>query len=48
MSDDDCGDDHYLLLEMAGTRARKRALSVATGAGAVAVEELTNEPEGGR
>jgi len=44
----DRGDDHYLLLEMAGTRARKRALSVATGAGAVAVEELTNEPEGGR
>jgi len=42
----DRGDDSYLLLEMAGTRARKRALSIATGAGAVAVEELKNEPEG--
>lgn len=39
----DRGDDPWLLLEMAGTRARKRALSVATGAGAVAVEELKNE-----
>jgi len=44
----DRGDDSYLLLEMAGTRARKRALSIATGAGAVAVEELKNEPEGGQ
>lgn len=40
----DRGDDSYLLLEMAGTRARKRALSIATGAGAVAVAELKNEP----
>jgi len=39
----DRGDDPWLLVEMAGTRARKRALSVATGAGAVAVEELKNE-----
>jgi len=39
----DRGDDPWLLLEMAGTRARKRALSVATGAGAVAVEELKSE-----
>lgn len=42
----DRGDDSYLLLEMADTRARKRALSIATGAGAVAVSELKNEPEG--
>jgi len=39
----DRGDDAVLLLEMADTRARKRALSIATGAGAVAVEELRNE-----
>ena len=39
----DRGDDHDLLLEMADTRARKRALSVATGVGAVAVEELQAE-----
>jgi hypothetical protein len=39
----DRGDDKTLLLEMADTRARKRALSIATGAGAVAVEELRNE-----
>jgi len=39
----DRGDDPWLLVEMAGTRARKRAISVATGAGAVAVEELKNE-----
>jgi hypothetical protein len=38
----DRGDDSWLLVEMAGTRARKRALSIATGAGAVAVEELKN------
>lgn len=44
----DRGDDSYLLLEMADTRARKRALSIATGAGAVAVEELKNEPEAGQ
>jgi len=36
----DRGDDSYLLLEMADTRARKRSLSIATGVGAVAVEEL--------
>ena len=39
----DRDDDSYLLLEMADTRARKRALSIATGVGAVAVEELKNE-----
>lgn len=39
----DRGDDPWLLLEMADTRARKRALSIATGVGAVAVEELKNE-----
>lgn len=39
----DRGDDPELLLEMANTRARKRALSIATGVGAVAVEELKNE-----
>jgi len=44
----DRGDDATLLLEMADTRARKRALSIATGAGAVAVEELKNTPEDGR
>ena len=43
----DRGDDAHLLLEMADTRARKRALSIATGAGAVAVDELISEPEGG-
>lgn len=41
----DRGDDPELLLEMADTRARKRALSIATGVGAVAVEELKNEVE---
>lgn len=41
----DRGDDSPLLLEMADTRARKRALSIATGVGAVAVEELRNEVE---
>jgi len=39
----DRGDDPWLLVEMAGTRARKRAISVATGAGACAVEELKTE-----
>jgi len=39
----DRGDDPELLLEMSDTRARKRALSIATGVGAVAVEELKNE-----
>lgn len=39
----DRGDDSYLLLEMADTRARKRALSIATGVGAVAVAELRSE-----
>lgn len=42
----DRGDDHVLLLEMADTRARKRALSIATGVGAVAVSELKNEVTG--
>jgi len=41
----DRGDDKTLLLELAGTRARKRALSIATGTGAVAVAELKNETE---
>jgi hypothetical protein len=41
----DRGDDPELLLEMADTRARKRALSIATGVGAVAVAELKNEVE---
>lgn len=41
----DRGDDAVLLLEMAGTRARKRALSIATGVGAVAVAELKSEVE---
>lgn len=39
----DRGDDKTLLLEMAGTRARKRVLSIATGTGAIAVEELKSE-----
>lgn len=42
----DRGDDAHLLLEMADTRARKRALSIATGVGMVAVEELKNEVDG--
>lgn len=37
------GDDMELLLEMADTRARKRAVAQATGVGMVAVEELKNE-----
>lgn len=41
----DRGDDSELLLEMADTRARKRALSIATGMGVVAVEELKNDME---
>lgn len=41
----DRGDDPWLLVEMAATRARKRALSIVTGAGAVAVEELRNDME---
>ncbi len=36
----DRGDDKTLLVEMADTRAAKRALSLATGVGMVAVEEL--------
>jgi len=40
----DRGDDSYLLLEMADTRARKRALAQATGTGMLAVEELQNRP----
>jgi len=39
----DRDDDPEILLEMADTRARKRALSIATGVGAVAVEELRSE-----
>lgn len=39
----DRDDDAEILLEMADTRARKRALSIATGVGAVAVEELRSE-----
>lgn len=41
----DRGDESAILLEMAGTRARKRALSIATGVGAIAVEELQNQVE---
>lgn len=41
----DRGDDSELLLEMADTRARKRALSIATGVGVVAVAEMKNEVE---
>lgn len=41
----DRDDDKTLLLEMADTRARKRALSIATGVGAVAVAELKSEVE---
>jgi len=41
----DRGDDEVLLGELAGTRARKRALSIATGVGAVAVQELKSELE---
>lgn len=41
----DRGDDHELLLELADTRARKRALSIATGVGAVAVAELRAEAQ---
>lgn len=37
------GDDPWLLLEMADTRAKKRSMADATGVGAVAVEELKNE-----
>lgn len=40
----DRGDDKVLLLEMADTRARKRAIAQATGVGMVAVEELQNSP----
>lgn len=43
----DRGDDSELLLEMADTRARKRALAIATGVGAVAVEELKAATNGG-
>lgn len=39
----DRGDDSYLLLEMADTRAAKRATARATGVGMVAVEELQND-----
>lgn len=40
----DRGDDPWLLLEMADTRARKRAVAQATGVGMAAVEELQNKP----
>ena len=36
----DRGDDPWLLVSMADTRARKRALAQATGVGMVAIEEL--------
>jgi hypothetical protein len=36
----DRGDDHFLLVSMADTRAKSRALSDITGVGAVAVEEM--------
>lgn len=39
----DRGDDSYLLVEMADTRAYKRAVSRATGVGLIAVEELQND-----
>lgn len=39
----DRGDSETLLLEMADTRATKRALAMATGVGAVSVSELKNE-----
>lgn len=37
------GDDSHLLLEMADTRAAKRATARASGVGMVAVQELQNE-----
>jgi len=40
----DRGDDSFLLLEMADTRARKRAIAQATGVGMLAAEELMNQP----
>lgn len=43
----DRGDEHTLLLELADTRACKRAMSAATGVGAIAVEELKNDIDGG-
>jgi hypothetical protein len=39
------GDDTGLLLEMADTRAYKRAASRATGVGMVAVSEIKNDLE---
>lgn len=39
----DRGDDPNVLLELADTRARKRAISIATGVGVVAVEELRRQ-----
>ena len=41
----DRGDDSFLLLEMADTRSRKRAIAQATGVGMVAVSELQNSLE---
>lgn len=40
----DRGDDSFLLVEMADTRAKSRVLLDITGMGAVAVSELENEP----
>jgi hypothetical protein len=37
----DRGDDHFLLVSMADTRAKSRALSDVTGVGAVAIEEMS-------
>lgn len=42
----DRGDDHFLLVSMADTRAKSRALSDVTGVGAVAIEEMAGvDPE---
>ena len=42
----DRGDDHFLLVSMADTRAKSRALSDITGVGAVAIEEMAGvDPE---
>lgn len=38
------GDDSYLLVEMADTRAKSRVLLDITGMGGIAVSELENEP----
>lgn len=41
----DRGDDHFLLVSMADTRAKSRALSDVTGVGAVAIEEMMGVAE---